>query len=81
MPRPIQIEGYDDVTVARHVEMLIEAGLAKGSSRESGSSHTPVVKVTDLTWEGHEFASALQNKGVWNKIKQTFERPSWPGCH
>jgi hypothetical protein len=35
-------------------------------------SGLPHVMVRDLTWDGHEFADALKNEGVWNKIRQSF---------
>ena len=28
--------------------------------------------VTDMSWAGHDFLAALENKDVWSKLKQTF---------
>ncbi|ESY64348.1 hypothetical protein X743_31260 [Mesorhizobium sp. LNHC252B00] len=33
----------------------------------------------DLSWEGRDFLAALQNKGVWNQIKQSFSAAELAG--
>ena len=72
-PQPIKLEGYDDMVVARHVEMLHAAGLLEGRRKtRSSSDEPPFILVTDLTWEGHDFLGALQDKTVWAKLKQQF---------
>jgi Hypothetical protein (DUF2513) len=62
---PVDISGYERPVIRRHVELLIEAGLLDGSP--SGGGGEPGIK--DLTWQGHDFVGALQDKGVWHTIK------------
>jgi hypothetical protein len=55
------------------MEMLYEAGFFNGPPPVSiHDSGLPKIAVRDLSWEGHDFVSALRNEGVWNKIKKSF---------
>ena len=68
-------EGYDDDTVKYHKALVIEAGLADGSSLKSGTGNREVpaaVMLTRLTWSGHEFLDTVRSDTVWAKTKQTF---------
>lgn len=74
LPRPLVIEGYDDEEmVARHLEMLHEAGYLDAIVQRSVGRTHAVVHVRDLTWQGHEFAGALlTDETVWAKVKAAF---------
>ena len=68
-------EGYDDDTVKYHKALVIEAGLADGSSLKSGTGNREVpaaVMLTRLTWSGHEFLDTVRSDTVWVNTKQTF---------
>ena len=66
------VDGYDENTVARHAELLIEAKFLKGDVKGGMSGVKMTAFVNDLTWEGHELAAALANEGVWSDIKKKF---------
>lgn len=73
--KPVEIDGVDPVVLARHLEMLLQAGFLEGappmiSGRGGGSA--PYIIVKDLSWEGHSFLDAIKNDSVWNKLKQSF---------
>lgn len=78
-PKPLQLEGHDDVVVGRHIEMLSEAGLIDGPSKRTRADSYQLVFIKDLTWEGHDFLAALENKGVWGKMKQSFSATELAG--
>lgn len=71
-PSALEIADADEATVARHLEMLLDAGLIEGT--KSGRYDAPYLKITvkDLSWAGHDFASALGNESVWAQMKKTF---------
>ena len=72
-PREITIEGYDEIIVGRHLEMLYEAGYLHGIVHSTIGRQHSVILVRDLTWEGHEFAGAiLVDDSVWSKVKSAF---------
>jgi DNA-binding transcriptional ArsR family regulator len=71
-PFQIKFDDVDVVTLSRHLEMLVDAGLVEGIVSKSLNRGFPVVAVTDLSWAGHEFISPLENDSVWAKIKESF---------
>jgi hypothetical protein len=66
------ILGYEDIVVARHLELLMDAGLIDGVKSAPISAPHSIILVKDMTWAGHDFAAAIENDGVWSKIKQAF---------
>jgi Hypothetical protein (DUF2513) len=68
----VEIEGYDEVIVARHLEMLLSVGLIEGQKIAPLGGDCPIILVKDLSWEGHDFASALLKDTVWSQIKKKF---------
>ncbi len=70
-PKRVQLDGYEPLIVARHVEMLFQAGLIDGLPIKTLDSLVKEILVIDLSWDGHDFLAAMQNKGVWAKIKST----------
>jgi hypothetical protein len=68
----IDVDGYEEWFIQRHLELLLNAGMIEGViSKPLGVSH-PLVMVRDLTNAGHDFAAALQNDTVWAHIKSKF---------
>ena len=72
--KPVEIDGVDPIALARHLEMLLEAGFIEGRSALSGrgSGTAPHILVKDLSWAGHDFLDAIKNDSVWEKLKQSF---------
>ncbi len=68
-PRPVEIPGYDELVVARHLERLHDDGLIEGVRHRSVSKQVSDIKVSDLTSAGHEFLSALESGDVWERLK------------
>jgi hypothetical protein len=68
-PREVDVPGYDQLLVARHVERLHEDGLIDGSTHRPAAEPVASIKVRDLTSAGHEFLSALESGDVWHRIK------------
>jgi hypothetical protein len=67
--RAIELPDVDPSILARHLEMLHNAGFIE--AEKSVSLHGPLrFAVKDLTWAGHDFAAAIENDSVWNAIKQ-----------
>ena len=68
--RAIDLPDVDPSILARHIEMLHEAGLIE-AQKLSAPLHGPLLfAVKDLTWAGHDFAAAIENDTVWKSIKQ-----------
>ena len=64
---PLAIPGVDARIVARHVELLVEAGLMQANVISTDQTG-PVLAVFDrLTWSGHEFLDTARNDTVWRR--------------
>jgi hypothetical protein len=64
-----KVKGYDDILVAKHIELLVEAGLLKARFTRTDTDGVVRAYVERLTWDGHEFLDAARNESVWNKAK------------
>ena len=59
---------WDEITVARHIELMIEAGLVVGevSRNLAGGMHAFVMRIT---WAGYDFLDAVRSETVWEDTK------------
>lgn len=65
---PLRIDGYDNETVAKHLEMMHEKGLIVANiftHSEAGGALWG--SVTRITWDGYDFLELARNDGVWTK--------------
>lgn len=70
-PDDLEFEGYTAAQVAYHSYLLIDAGLARGEDVSGSGSDGPEGLISNLTWEGHEFAEAARDEGRWRKVMGT----------
>jgi hypothetical protein len=63
-----EYEGVDAATVHGHAMLAYEAGLIKADvmSQISGPEK---MKISGLTWAGHELLGSIKDPGTWDKIK------------
>ena len=66
----LSVEGYGEQAVARHVEIMQEAGLVDAHVMRADGVPPYAARVFRLTWEGHDFLEATRNETVWAKTKQ-----------
>jgi hypothetical protein len=67
--QPLELEGYDLATVARHVEIMQEAGLVDAHVMRADGVPPYAARVFRLTWQGHDFLEATRNDTIWVKTK------------
>lgn len=71
VPRRVHVDGVEDWILARHVELLFDAGMLDGTkSAPTFGGGPPAVFVRDLSSAGHDFAATLANETVWGQLKQ-----------
>lgn len=75
----LKLDGYDQMTVARHVQLLKEAGLAEAHVLTGDGVAPQAALVFRLTWEGHDFLDAVRNDTVWAKTKQLLKEKGGSG--
>jgi hypothetical protein len=71
-PKILEIPDVEEAILARHLEMLLSAGYIEGFRSAPLGPSLPIILVTDLSWDGHDFAAVLANDTVWAKLKKTF---------
>ena len=76
------VDGIEEAQYLMHAELLIEAGLAEGEPvryLENASSYPSAVTLTRLTWQGQDFADAIDDDTLWTKAKVKVIKPgaSW----
>jgi len=63
----LQVAGYSDKEIAYNAYIMIEGGLAQGSTFTLMEDGRPVaVTLTNLTSAGHDFSDSIKNDTVWN---------------
>lgn len=65
------VEGVPDDKFNYHTMLLKEAGLIKGTVSASKNQNIipNIALITDLTWDGHDFADSIGDDTVWNTAK------------
>ncbi len=67
--------GYDSATVYAHVDLLLKAGLVEGDVTRDPGGAISGMRITGLTWSGHDFLDAAKDDTIWNKAKESVLKP------
>lgn len=67
----LEIDNYDNKTVAYHCKLLNNAGFISDYGAQFADDELWSFGVGSLTWEGHEFLDKIRDDTVWNKTKTT----------
>jgi Hypothetical protein (DUF2513) len=67
-PSQLTVEGYDGEEVGDHAYLLVDSGLADGTSTSHLTSSSPQYRITRLTSAGHDFADRARNQYVWEEV-------------
>lgn len=65
---PIELPEFDQAVVMRHAQRLIDDGMADGNYSLMSGVSFPFVYISDLTTDGHNFLSALEQEDIWNRL-------------
>jgi len=65
----LALDDYDSSTVARHIELLDEAGFVEAALLRGGGEIVGA-QIQRLTWAGHDFLDAVRDDTTWQKTKQ-----------
>lgn len=65
----VHVDGYDERTVARHMELMHEAGLIEANLYTTEELGALRGYVNRITWAGYDFLDAARNDTVWTRTK------------
>ena len=77
---PLEIEGYSTRLIIHHMQIMAQTGLLHADRREytansMGKAQRPYVSIFySISWQGHEFLSALRDDTRWNDVKKVMTR-------
>lgn len=74
----LQIEGYDQATVAYHCKIMHEAGLISEYKSHYASNELNIFFVGSLSWEGNDYLDKIRDDSIWNKTKATIKERGLP---
>lgn len=66
----LEIEGYDNATIAYHCHLLHDAGYVFTYDELCAEDGTDDFAVGALTWAGHEYLERIRDNTRWGKIKR-----------
>ena len=69
------IDGMPEEEYVTHVIWLQEAGLIEANAQAGSGSIAMYAIVSRLTWDGCEFADAIQDETLWKKAKASIIKP------
>ena len=73
--KSFEYPGYDKATIHQHIKLLIDENLIEGKIHESHHG-IDAVRITGLTWNGHDFIDASKDESIWTKAKETVLKPT-----
>lgn len=68
------LDGVAPAVFAEHVRLMNEAGLVTARVLANGRGPASSALVERLTWEGQDFADAIDNDTIWANVKGTAEK-------
>jgi len=67
---------YGQEIVLQHVKLLMEENFLKGKIHQNHNDVIDKIRITEITWKGHDFIEAAQDDSIWNKAKETVLKPT-----
>lgn len=72
----IEIDGYTEEQIGYHAYIMAQAGLITAMNATYSDSKSHCYVPESLTWDGHEFLSAIKDDTVWAKARETVLKPA-----
>src|SRR5689334_21057270 len=71
----LQIDGCPRKRLSHHLEIMAQAGLLHAETHElAGGFAAHAVTYYSVSWQGHEFLSALRDETRWKEVKKIMVR-------
>lgn len=74
----LKIEGYDDLTIAEHCDLLYQQGLIKSYKAMHGDDTIMGFGVGNISSSGYDYLELIRNDNVWDKTKAEIEAKKLP---
>lgn len=68
------LKSYSREELLYTADKLLEAGYLDGNKRNTINSSLPYIRITAITWTGHQFLDNIRDDGVWKDTKKVLSR-------
>lgn len=68
------LKSYSREELLYTADKLLEAGYLDGNKRNTINSSLPYIRITAITWSGHQFLDNIRDDGVWKDTKKVLSR-------
>lgn len=69
-----EIRDYAREDILYTADKLLEAGYLDGSRKNYIGSSSPDIRITSITWSGHQFLDNIRDEGVWKNTKAVLSK-------
>lgn len=70
----VELKQYSQEELIYTADKLIEAEFICGSRKNYISNSLPDIRITSLTWSGHQFLDNIRDDGVWKDTKKIISK-------
>jgi hypothetical protein len=72
----VRIDGYDEIQIGLHLNIMAEAGLLVCEPSRSSTNPDRIIRtlVFDLSWKGHEYLDTVRDPELWKDTKSVVGR-------
>lgn len=70
----VDLKKYTQEELIYTADKLIEAEFISGSRKNYISNSLPDIRITSLTWSGHQFLDNIRDDGVWKDTKKIISK-------
>lgn len=70
----VKIGSYSQEDLVYAADKLLEAGYLDGSKHTYSGRPFPDIRVTSITWSGHQFLDNIRDDGVWENTKHVISK-------
>ena len=69
----VEIKDYSREELLYAADKLLEADYLNGSRKSYIGSNMPDIRITSITWAGHQFLDNIRDDGVWKDTKKLYQ--------
>jgi hypothetical protein len=74
----LDIDGYEQATIAEHCDLLDQQGLIKSYKAYYGGDEIQGFHIGNLTAHGYDYLELIRNDEIWEKTKTKIEEEKLP---
>ncbi len=72
----VELKNYSSEDLLYTAAKLLEAGFLNGEHISYIGSSIPDIRITSITWEGHQFLDNIRDDNVWKNTKNVLSKLS-----